>query len=824
MKKLRLSLIIMTATILLTCMFQSGFANNIQIKAKPVLINRNSSAHTMFISFPLSWDNSWKSNTPENWDAAWVFAKYREGGGDWNHVYIDTVHTNHKVKADAGVTTKVGTSMVTSVKDGVDVVEKKGLGLFVYRTDNGKGSINFDTVALKWKYADQDLDDEAVISIRVFAIEMVYVPEGPVEFGDRTGASNTLSYNGNSTNALSTSILFNAPGPNSFVYKAVGTPSYPQYGSTSKAGVNTRIPIGSPVGKLAGQDMAGWYYETCPVGIEIWRNDYPNGTGTSWGLMEMMTTQSFGSPYYQVSPAHGQNYTMDLFKNSGSVGAVGGIERTNGTGARRYIIKFPKPYKVDNLRYQMEHTSWYTSWNEWFTYPNAIMVRAAKADGIKWDTIFGSLNQNQFFSSAGVPTTTTSSEYYYAKMTGQKTLTFNPAKIDSFTYYDILLAPTVTGGTADSPTYYNNNSGTSAGNNLRGGYLYGMLLYASKFYPENAYYQNMKQAYTGNVPLEFVSSGSSVTAHPTYPNGYQGFYMMKYELSQHAYVDFLNCLSEPQQIGRVNSWCGPTAGTEGTFFIANQTTVPTTPRNYVMLKTKNAGQPAYYYCYQSNSRDINDYNTQGGNIAMCGLSWGDCSAYLCWAGLRPLTELEYEKAAKGPSKANNVPLKGAYAWGNNNAVLHTSIQTAGMYTKSEMVGPANANFIVQTTGIFPARVGCLATQTSTRADAGAAYYGAMNLSDNVSEIYVNVSTAKGFAFDGEHGSGNLDGNGNARIATWPSYIDAIGTGIKGIGSASANTLTATAPGADIANRSLMEVAKSARDNAVGCRGGRTAPL
>lgn len=821
MKKLRLSLIIMTATILLTCMFQSGFANNIQIKAKPVLINRNSSAHTMFISFPLSWDNSWKSNTPENWDAAWVFAKYREGGGDWNHVYIDTVHTNHKVKADAGVTTKVGTSMVTSVKNGVDVVEKKGLGLFVYRTDNGKGSINFDTVALKWKYADQDLDDEAVISIRVFAIEMVYVPEGPIEFGDRTGASNTLSYNG--SNTLSTTSLFNAPGPNSFIYKSVGAPTYPQYSSpTSKTGVNTRIPVGSPVGKLAGQDMAGWYYETCPVGIEIWRNDYPNTSGASWGLMEKMTEQSFASGTRYWTSWNGANFTTDLFTNSGSVGTVGGIERTNGTGARRYILKFPRPYKVDNLRYNMQNGSWCSSNSEWFTYPNAIMVRAAKSDGVKWDTIFGSLNENQFFTSAGTPVTTTTSEYYYGKMLGDRTFTFDPAKIDSFTYYDILLAPTVTGGTASSPTYYNTVSG--AGMNLRGGRLDGLLLYASKEYPENSFYQNLT-VYNGEVPLEYAPIGKTpILADSNYPNGYRGFYMMKYELSQHAYVDFLNCLSEPQQIGRVNAWCGPTAGVEGKFFIADQTTVPTGPRNYVLLKTKNAGQPAYYYCYQSNSRDINDYNTQGGNIAMCGLSWGDCSAYLCWAGLRPLTELEYEKAAKGPSKANNVPLPGVYAWGNNNAVLHTSIQTAGMYTKSEMVGPANANFIIQTAAIFPARVGCLATQTSTRADAGAAYYGAMNLSDNVSEIYVNVSTVQGVTFNGEHGSGNLDGNGNARIATWPSYIDAVGTGIKGIGSASANALTATAPGADIANRSLMQVAKSARDNAVGCRGGRTAPL
>ena len=32
------------------------------------------------------------------------------------------------------------------------------------------------------------------------------------------------------------------------------------------------------------------------------------------------------------------------------------------------------------------------------------------------------------------------------------------------------------------------------------------------------------------------------------------------------------------------------------------------------------------------------------------LSWADSAAYMAWAGLRPMTELEYEKAMRGPRR------------------------------------------------------------------------------------------------------------------------------------------------------------------------------
>ncbi len=40
--------------------------------------------------------------------------------------------------------------------------------------------------------------------------------------------------------------------------------------------------------------------------------------------------------------------------------------------------------------------------------------------------------------------------------------------------------------------------------------------------------------------------------------------------------------------------------------------------------------------------------------------WHDGATYADWAGLRPMTELECEKACRGPV----YPVTGEYAWGN----------------------------------------------------------------------------------------------------------------------------------------------------------------
>ena len=62
------------------------------------------------VEFDLSWNNSWRiSSGPANWDAAWVFFKYRtldqsgKGQGNWQHATLDTTPRNHRVKNDSNI-------------------------------------------------------------------------------------------------------------------------------------------------------------------------------------------------------------------------------------------------------------------------------------------------------------------------------------------------------------------------------------------------------------------------------------------------------------------------------------------------------------------------------------------------------------------------------------------------------------------------------------------------------------------------------------------------------------------------------------------------
>jgi len=147
------------------------YANNIQV-GEPTLTGGSASEDYTFVQFDLSWDNSWRTDStePYNYDAAWVFVKYKPMGGDWAHA---TLHTSgHSVTTDNGVAATINTPA-------------DGKGVFIYRTnDSTGGSINWDGVQLRWDYGADGLSDETTVTVKVFAIEMVYVPQGAFYIGD----------------------------------------------------------------------------------------------------------------------------------------------------------------------------------------------------------------------------------------------------------------------------------------------------------------------------------------------------------------------------------------------------------------------------------------------------------------------------------------------------------------------------------------------------------------------------------------------------------------------------------------------------------------
>ena len=176
MKKTRTIL----GTTLIMLLASGLFANNIVVENISMTGQDAGNNYTM-IEFDIAWDNSWRtSSAPNNWDAAWIFAKYQDDGGAWSHCTLNTNDGNHT--APSG-------STIEAVTD--------GKGVFIYRNANGTGSNNWDNARLRWEYGTDGVGDDATVTVKVFAIEMVYVPGGNFYLGD--GSSTNRFHNGDNT-------------------------------------------------------------------------------------------------------------------------------------------------------------------------------------------------------------------------------------------------------------------------------------------------------------------------------------------------------------------------------------------------------------------------------------------------------------------------------------------------------------------------------------------------------------------------------------------------------------------------------------------------
>lgn len=271
-----------------------------------------------------------------------------------------------------------------------------------------------------------------------------------------------------------------------------------------------------------------------------------------------------------------------------------------------------------------------------------------------------------------------------------------------------------------------------------------------------------------------------------FPKGYQSFYCMRHEVTQQQYVEFLNTLSYAEQLRRTEkqgkdkaALQGPEApagtlvmkpvGVDG--FQSGQyrsgikiavsgvaaVSEPLVIRrpNFVASGTiVRPGKPAVY-------------ETDAPHVASNFLRNDDGMAFAAWAGLRPMTELEFEKSSRGPLK----PVPNEYAWGTDRiAGMNAMDSKGGRYV---LQNAGNADEIVVWQGSHgpddthgnapsmgtndqlrgPLRVGLFATPTSDRVSAGASYWGILDLTGNVMERPVSVGSAAGRVFKGTHGEG-----------------------------------------------------------------------
>ena len=210
------------------------------------------------VSFDLAWNNSWRAKWEEpadknvtgkplkveSWDAAWVFVKFRPAGArDDSHAMLSSATKDHQVPAGA------------ELEVGLDNDGSRGVGVFIHRSAAGVGANDFKGIKLRWLSGDNSVDP-AKIDVKVHAIAMVYIPEGP--FASRSPWGHALT--------------------------TITTPDATQPGGHLESGTNS-VPL-----------HAGW-----PNGYNAFYGmKYSISQGEYAGLLNSMSSGTFNGARYSV--------------------------------------------------------------------------------------------------------------------------------------------------------------------------------------------------------------------------------------------------------------------------------------------------------------------------------------------------------------------------------------------------------------------------------------------------------------------------------------------------------------------------------------------
>lgn len=183
------------------------------------------------------------------------------------------------------------------------------------------------------------------------------------------------------------------------------------------------------------------------------------------------------------------------------------------------------------------------------------------------------------------------------------------------------------------------------------------------------------------------------------------------------------------------------------------------------------------------------------------MGWDDAMAYADWAGLRPLTELEFTKAARGSDK----PVKHEFPWGTDSKFqVKRNIDSNGNFYMHNDWNESQLN-------------------EETKLIFGASHFWVMDLAGGLWERVISIGHPTGRKFTGSHGDGTLDGQGFATNEDWPRGIDAKGVGFRGGGFYSPGRgYNEFNPFSPIAYRPYGAYSGGQRANAYGARFARTA--
>ena len=326
-----------------------------------------------------------------------------------------------------------------------------------------------------------------------------------------------------------------------------------------------------------------------------------------------------------------------------------------------------------------------------------------------------------------------------------------------------------------------------------------------------------------NPNTQFEPTELPQTLPMDYPKGTKPFYVMKYELSQLQYVDFLNTLTYNQQQNRTEL---PPSSPTGTLVMINPYQPDSLYRNGIVVKDSGVSpsKPAKYAINYNRNSSYNDPE-DGLHRAANFLNWADLSAYLDWAALRPITELEFEKICRGK---NTTPVPGEFAWGTATISNANNPTDDGTVFESVSDVPVSGGGLANH-GTFIAsqgwglrgvlRNGFAAKENTSRLESGSSYYGAMEMSGNVWEQTIMVA-AGGENFTGATGDGAIDDEGNANVQMWCNPNTAQGVILKGGGWQSTISDVGTWRDLAISDRFYSHFKPSSRRNSIGGRGGR----
>jgi formylglycine-generating enzyme required for sulfatase activity len=196
-----------------------------------------------------------------------------------------------------------------------------------------------------------------------------------------------------------------------------------------------------------------------------------------------------------------------------------------------------------------------------------------------------------------------------------------------------------------------------------------------------------------------------------FPKGVAAIWIMKYELTQGQYAGFLNTLHPEATCVRSNIG-GRDYGRYGGSIVCED----------------------------------GAYRALEPDRACAFVTWDDLCAFADWAGLRPMTELEFEKACRGP----RVPQPMEYPW-----------NTSSRERLKRQLDPQRARTYAD--GLAEAQM-----SEENRDQFGASFYRVFDLAGNVWERCITVGDSAGRAFKGTHGDGVLGAWASATNADWPT--------------------------------------------------------